>query len=44
MAEPGEQQISIDMSELPAGLYICRISIDNTPVFATKIMKTGSGN
>lgn len=44
ITEPGEQQINIDMSELPAGLYICRISIDNTPVFATKIMKTGSGN
>jgi hypothetical protein len=39
IAEPGEQNINIDLSDMPKGLYICRIYLNNVPILAGKVIK-----
>jgi hypothetical protein len=41
--EPGEQQISIDLSDIRNGLYIYRVIINSVPVITGKLVKAGSG-
>ena len=40
----GEQNISLQVSELPEGLYIIRISLDDATVYTGKLMKSNSVN
>ena len=37
--ESGEQHISIDLSDMPKGLFICRVYLNKIPVLATKLIK-----
>jgi hypothetical protein len=39
IADTGEQNISIDLSDMQKGLYICRIYLNHVPVGAAKIIK-----
>jgi hypothetical protein len=44
IVEPGEQRISINVSDLKDGLYICQIRVNEVPVIVSRIIKTHSGN
>jgi hypothetical protein len=39
IVEAGEQHISIDLSDEPNGLYICRINLNNAAIHTGKIVK-----
>ena len=39
IAEAGEQNISIDLSDMRKGLYICRIYLNNVPILTAKLIK-----
>jgi hypothetical protein len=39
MLDAGEQTISIDISNLRNGLYICRVFLNDVPILGTKLMK-----
>jgi hypothetical protein len=43
IVEPGEQRISINVSDIKDGLYICQIKLNGVPVLITRIVKTTSG-
>jgi hypothetical protein len=42
--EPGEQTISIDLSELQEGLYVYRVILNGSPLVTAKIVKAAPGN
>ncbi len=39
LIDAGEQNISIDVSDVPDGLYIYRVTINETPFVASKLVK-----
>ncbi len=42
--EPGGQRIEINMSDVPDGLYICQVRLNDFPSAVTRIIKVTSGN
>jgi hypothetical protein len=43
MLGPGRQHVSIDLSGVRNGLYICQIRMNEMPLLVTRIVKTGQG-
>ncbi|MDX9729657.1 MAG: right-handed parallel beta-helix repeat-containing protein [Bacteroidales bacterium] len=42
--EPGENILTVDLSDMRDGIYFCRVLINSRPVNTVRVLKTGSSN